>query len=263
MDGHLGTTLGDADLSQWGGGQTALHGLGGSVENAIGPTTSPTVLVAHAGSIRIVVIVIILLTTKTARRSGGEGVVVGVVHTGQPSTENQLLEAAGLLLRLPGLPFGDGGLVLERFDLLQGALAAGRLAGLGQFLLEALDEGAVVQHLVDAGVGLDQLGAAGEQQGGAGLLQVQLGGGGAANDGHPGIARQRRLEDAGELGIAKVDVRSAAVGLLAEPHDDPGKGEQTLVDLATLLLPIAGGAGMTDGLTTGLYARVKEERKVL
>jgi len=58
------------------------------------------------------------------------------------------------------------------------------------------------------------------------------------------------LEDARQLGISKVDVRPG--GLVAEGDDYAREGEQALVDLAALFLAVTGGAGVADGLGSGL-----------
>ena len=40
---------------------------------------------------------------------------------------------------------------------------------------------------------------------------------------------------------------------MAEGDDDAREGEQALVDLAALFLAVAGGAGVADGLGSGLW----------
>jgi len=72
-------------------------------------------------------------------------------------------------------------------------VGGGDAFGEGELALEAADEGAVVEDLVYFGVGFDEFGAGCELEGGAGFVEVEFGGCGAAYDGHAGVSGEGGL----------------------------------------------------------------------
>mmetsp|Transcript_20993 Transcript_20993/g.42353 ORF Transcript_20993/g.42353 Transcript_20993/m.42353 type:complete len:219 (-) Transcript_20993:318-974(-) len=96
------------------------------------------------------------------------------------------------------------------------------LLGLGELSLKSPNQGTIVQDLVLFALEVDHLGPGRELERGPCLLDVPVGRGGAAEDSHAGVAGEGRLKDAGELGVAVVNVGGALVGGHAEGVNDLG-----------------------------------------
>jgi hypothetical protein len=86
---------------------------------------------------------------------------------------------------------------------------------------------------------LDSLGPLGVVESGDCLFQSEGVGADAGNHYYPGIAAQRVLEQPGQLAVAVGDVRRpGSLRILGEGSDAIAKGEQALVDVDALRLPL-------------------------